>query len=136
MYSSVRVELDPAQLIAANRGGFLDCRRSSVQSGQRVWPSVATLGQFPTEAEFLALLAFTGGSYSPELAPLLVCQIGLRSVDGAFAFDGNGPSFGACLVTLRRRDLVLPALAGMARTKTCRSVLPIERVCGQLRQTL
>lgn len=95
MYSSVRVGLDPAQMIAVNLGGFLDSRRSSVQWRHRVWPSVATFGQSPTEAEFLALLAFAGGSYPPELAPLLVCQLGLRSVDGAFAFDGDGPSFGA-----------------------------------------
>ena len=136
MYSSVRVGRDPAQMIAGNLRGFLDCRRPSVQSGQRVWPSVATFSQSPTEAEFLALLAFPGGSDPPELAPLLVCQLGLRSVDGTFALDGDGPSFEACLVTLRRRDLMLPTLAGMARTKTCRSLLPIKRVCGQLRQTL
>ena len=35
-----------------------------------------------------------------------------------------------CLLALRVRDLVLPALAGMGRTKTWWSVLPIVRVCG------
>ena len=34
-----------------------------------------------------------------------------------------------CLLTLRVRDLVLPALAGMGRTKMWWSVLPIVRVC-------
>ena len=34
-----------------------------------------------------------------------------------------------CLLTLRVRDLVLPPLAGIGRTKMWWSVLPIVRVC-------
>ena len=41
-----------------------------------------------------------------------------------------GPCFVVCLLILRMRDLMLPALAGMGRTKTYWSVLPIVRVCG------
>ena len=41
-----------------------------------------------------------------------------------------GPLLAVRLPTLRVGDLVLPALAGMGRTKTWWSVLPIVRVCG------
>ena len=41
-----------------------------------------------------------------------------------------GALFEVRLPTLRVRDLLLPALAGMGRTETWWNVLPIVRVCG------
>lgn len=69
-----------------------------------------------TNAEFLAPLAFFGGSYSLESSLLLVYELGLRSADGTLALDAGHPFLAICLLILRLRDLVLPALAGMGRT--------------------
>ena len=68
------------------------------------------------------------GWYIPLEFPLpLVCELGLRGASGALVLD---PFLTVLLLALRTRDLVLPALAGMGRTKTWWSVLPIDRVCG------
>ena len=49
------------------------------------------------EAEFLASLAFLGGSYPPEFSLLLVCEFGLRSADGSLALGSAGPLLGGLL---------------------------------------
>ena len=57
-------------------------------------------------------------------------SLGFRARVALLRLLAPDPFLTVCLLTLRREDLVLPALAGLGRTKTWCRVLPIDRVCG------
>ena len=108
-----------------------------------VWAAVSAgdgkVLAIPAEAQFLAPLAFLGGTYPAEFSLLLVCELGLRSASRALPLLAPAPFLTVCLLALRTRDLVFPSLAGMGRTKTWWSVLPIvraRRLSGGQRQTM
>ena len=54
-------------------------------------PGDGTVEAVPTKAQFLAPLAFFGGSYALGFPFLIVGELGLRSAGGALALVGAGP---------------------------------------------